>query len=173
MTRFEEGPGLGGSRGRSEWDEAIALQPGLRASSASESARATERSGVPRGPRRAGVAKLRSGRPGGPKKCPEQCAIGPRLGVRGGTCTERRGRGPLIASTEWSPEKTGGRALGGLPSAHEVGATTKQSWAWSNWHCKVVQCEVDWSRVRCRDVPWANRVCIQKCSVAPDTVEGC
>ena len=60
-TKFEEG--AGGSRGRSECEEAITTRPAGakkrgKASAASESARAIDRSGAPRGPRMAGRAKI-------------------------------------------------------------------------------------------------------------------
>ncbi len=59
--KFEEG--AGGNRGRRECEEAIATRPmgaknKVRASAASESARAMDRSGVPDGSRMAGKTKI-------------------------------------------------------------------------------------------------------------------
>jgi hypothetical protein len=74
-------------------------------------------------------------------------ATGPRLGVRGGTRTGRRGRGPPVASIGWSPGKTGGR----VPGGQATGWGPRPSEAGHGVACIVQPSSTSWTGAeRCR-----------------------
>ena len=173
-TRFEEG--AGGSRGRKEYEDATATRPAgakkrVKASAESGSASATDRSGTPKGLRRAGKAKMRpsaerwpSGRPA--KMSKASCQGAPTRSAWRKVHSEAGYGAGGQAQSKRSGEN-GGRCTARADQG--TGATTMQRYAWSIWHWSGDQCHVD----RNSALPQARRVCSQECKVAPGVVEGC